>query len=500
MSETRAELSGALAEGALPAVLRALYVERRTGLLHVTHDADRGSVCFVEGHIVWGDTTVEECHMGETLVRHGLLGQEHLDRAGAVVTRTKKRLGEVLVEMGVLDGPGLEEALGLHVREVLRCVFSWAEGSYAFADHPPETFRGYDRALSLSTGEVILDAVWSVADPDVVRYALGDLDRVVVSTSDPLLRFQRITLTPTDGFILSRVDGTLTAREILEIAPVSLEEAHRSFYGLLCVGMIEYVTRAPRVPEPSTDGTRDLVLDTYRHLATRNHFEVLLVPRTATEAEIKAAFFHLAKLIHPDAHHQDARLADLRRELSAVFARLTEAHRVLSEPGSRAAYEAGLVVAGIKPEPEPEGLPPAPPPPDPVADRQRAEDAMRSAEEQFAGGRYFDAIAMVDREVLAVARGRLASRARVLKAKAYLKNPQWRKQAEDELNAVAREDPGYAEAHFVLGTIYRAGGAPARAAAMFRKTLDLKPRHAGALAELGALEGGGIFKKLLGRG
>ena len=40
-----------------------------------------------------------------------------------------------------------------------------------------------------------------------MRYALGDIDRVLALSSDPLLRFQKLTLSPTDGFVLSRIDG-----------------------------------------------------------------------------------------------------------------------------------------------------------------------------------------------------------------------------------------------------------------------------------------------------
>ena len=36
-----------------------------------------------------------------------------------------------------------------------------------------------------------------------------------------------------------------------------------------------------------------------------------------------------------------------------------------------------------------------------------------------------------------------------------------------------------------LGQIYKAAGVEARASAMFRRVLEFKPRHAGALAELG---------------
>ena len=66
-----------------------------------------------------------------------------------------------------------------------------------------------------------------------------------------------------------------------------------------------------------------------------------------------------------------------------------------------------------------------------------------------------------------------------------------------------REDPANVDAHYELGLLYKAGGLPARAQAMFRRVLELRPDHREAAAELGARRrraGGGLLKRLFGRG
>ncbi|HET7292997.1 MAG TPA: DUF4388 domain-containing protein, partial [Vicinamibacteria bacterium] len=193
------KLQGELGEGILPGVLRAAYVGRRTGMLHVTRGGERASVCFVGGRIVYGSSSVREARLGDTLVRHGLLTEWDQARAAEMVEVTGRRFGQILLDLGILDGERLEEGLALHVREVLLTIVSWPDGTYEFEDVDPASLRGYDRPLKLSTGEVILDAVWSIVDPDVIRFGLGDLDRVLAQATDPLLRFQRLNLSPTDG-------------------------------------------------------------------------------------------------------------------------------------------------------------------------------------------------------------------------------------------------------------------------------------------------------------
>ena len=52
-------------------------------------------------------------------MRNELLSQADLDRAGARKRATGKKLGETLQEMGLVDPEHIEDALALHVREVL---------------------------------------------------------------------------------------------------------------------------------------------------------------------------------------------------------------------------------------------------------------------------------------------------------------------------------------------------------------------------------------------
>lgn len=469
----------------MPQLLRDLYGLRRTGLLHFDHDAGHGSICFVNGHITWGQSSMPECHLGPVLVRHGLLSQEALDQVYDLVGGGK-RLGDVLLELGSLDRETLDEALALQVRETLLAVLAWHDGGWRFEEYPLEHFRGYDRALRISTANLILDAVWSVSDSDVVRYALGDLNRTLALTTDPLLRFQRVTLTDMDGLLLSQIDGVRSAAEVLAQPGAGSEDlARRCLFGLLCTGIVDYVAGASserEQPEPAP--SREEVLSLSAQLVRRDHFQVLGLSRASSEADAGPAFARLARRFHPDARHHPT-LADLGPELDAIFLRLVEARRVLTDPQRRAEYEGALLVAELNPAASPGDGPTPAAPVDPLALHASHEELVTQAEREFELGRYFDALQVVE-GMLGEWSGRLRLRALLLRARIYLKNPKWQREAEEQLKALVREDPANAEAFFVLGQFYQAAGVTARAAAMFRRALNLKPRHAGALSELQA--------------
>ena len=235
-------MKGSLSPGVLPVVLGRLYVERQSGLLHLTRGEERRSARFRKGHIIHADTTAAEDHMGEVLVRNGLLSAGDLEQATARVLRERKRLGQVLQEMRILDEHLLEDALALHVREVMRRAFTWEAGAYSFEGALMGPLLE-DATLKVFTGELILDAARSVRDVAAVRGALGDPDRRLVLSTDPVLRFQQIILNDAEGDVLAHVDGMRTLRQLVTALSRPAEETERSVLGLICLGMVEPAPR-----------------------------------------------------------------------------------------------------------------------------------------------------------------------------------------------------------------------------------------------------------------
>jgi DnaJ-class molecular chaperone len=74
----------------------------------------------------------------------------------------------------------------------------------------------------------------------------------------------------------------------------------------------------------------------------RDPYEVLGVPKGASEAAIKSAFRKLAKKLHPDANKNDPKSA-------TRFAELNSAYEILGDDKKRKAYDAGEIDAEGKP-------------------------------------------------------------------------------------------------------------------------------------------------------
>ena len=576
------DLHGPIFEGVLPGVLRQLYVGRRTGLLVLSRQDERRSVRFHVGNIANAETNVKEDRLGELLVRQGFISAALLTRAVNVMAREHKRLGEVLVDLGLLASANLREIVAMHVDVVLARALAWTDGEYTFSEEIGRPLDADELTLPFSTGDLILRASRSVEDPDVVRYRLGDIDRLIAFSRDPLLRFQRLSLNAVDGCVLARVDGRSTAREIVQNAMLPVDEVQASLFALLNTGVIEYVasttgrwarvelpavapappaaappppraaeppppavepprpeppppeppppteapppaavvlTRGPdaevedaarplplpdmpagAVPAPAAAPTpadashaprarseaeeaelqekRREILEARAALDRRSHFELLGVSPAAGDADVREAYFRVAKRFHPDLHH-DPGLADLREALEAIFAHLAEAYEVLRSPRLRGRYEREHLRAAVE-------SPAAPAP----AESESPAEAIARAAESMARERFWEALPLLERAVPR-ATGGVRRDGRVLLARIYARDPDWVGQAEELLELAAQDDPADAEVHFYLGLLHEHAGDVAKALGSFRRVLELEPHSADArrhVIELEALE------------
>lgn len=70
----------------------------------------------------------------------------------------------------------------------------------------------------------------------------------------------------------------------------------------------------------------------------KNHYEILGVPRTASDLEIKSAYHKLARRFHPDKAESPEKAASLEVE----FSRISTAYNTLKDKDKRAAYDRTL--------------------------------------------------------------------------------------------------------------------------------------------------------------
>jgi hypothetical protein len=138
--------------------------------------------------------------------------------------------------------------------------------------------------------------------------------------------------------------------------------------------------------------SRDALEVYLQSLARKSYYDILRLPRDASQAHVKTAFHEFSLLYHPDRYVESPR--DVGEVATEIYKRGVEAYRCLSRRETRARYDAALGRGKLRLEPT--RAPTVPPPPlvrtlEMVAQTARAKAMALKADRLIAVGRLEDA-------------------------------------------------------------------------------------------------------------
>lgn len=546
-------MQGDLSRETLADVIRTLYVDRRSGIVHLAQAKTSKRIYFRKGSMIFANSDVESDRLGEFLIRQGVIDREQFAKTTETMKETGHRFGRTVVELGHCAADEMEQKVVEQIQAIIYSLFDWDEGDYRFEQH--ENPVDEDIVLNLSTADIILEGTRRLKDMDKVRRALGDSSGILEQNEDPLLLYQKMTtLSQSEYFILSRVDGTSSMDDIFAVSPLDEDETLRCIYGLVSAGVLvrrggtcaepasgdvrpppsppppkpeprkaqseepppRPATSSPR-PPPSTPPTiaevppelgpspeeiavREEISQKHASLSDSNLYDLLDITITANDDEIKKAYYAMAKKYHPDRHHS-THLRDVHGLLEELFSKITHAYQTLSSTADRHRYDQTLKHGDAA---------------DAAADagdeqsakkaEQASEAALKSqAEERYVDGKqhfeemhFFDAIQSLRDAVRLYPKKHYHK----LLAQALMKNPLWAKEAEEHFRAALKMDQFDAECALGLGQIYEDKGMMTRAQKMYQQAATYEPENEEVQKKLGTKKESsslGGFKRFFGR-
>jgi curved DNA-binding protein CbpA len=208
----------------------------------------------------------------------------------------------------------------------------------------------------------------------------------------------------------------------------------------------------------------------YVRVAKGDHFEALGVKRDTPAAQVKLAYFQLARSYHPDAAPA-SEPAEVKKVRADIFARLGEAWGVLGDEARRADYAAALSAGGAS-ELD-------------VSAIFKAEEAFQKAVVLVRTRQYERALASLD---VAMELNADEPEFAVWKAWAeFLVAPAQAARAQASAAAIEaslKKNPRCIPGYLFLGQMAKLSGDAARAEKHLRRGLALDPDHAELLREL----------------
>jgi hypothetical protein len=209
-------LSGRLEEFRLVELLQVMGLNGSTGALHLEEaDGKTGIVYMESGELVGcAELDTEALTLGHVLQQLHLATAEQLERAYQLQTQDPlgKRIGERLIDLGILSPDQLAHALKAQALWTLRDLALWRSGTYAF--HPGEREPQQASAPHIDSTQMIMEIVRYESVWESLHETLpeGMRTHIAMAAEPPAghpLRFHT-----TAWRVISRVNSQRTVRRI----------------------------------------------------------------------------------------------------------------------------------------------------------------------------------------------------------------------------------------------------------------------------------------------
>jgi tetratricopeptide (TPR) repeat protein len=503
----------------LPSVLAELSARRATGALVVTSGDEVREVLFTRGEVRAARSHVEEEKLGKWLVSRGKISED--DRALILLAQgggQSPPLGHILVTRGYLTGEALEEELEALALTIIERASGASRSVLEYVDGGGE--GQLDTLPNVVTSQVVLMAARACSDVDAIQSVIGQLDRPIMLAGNLNALLEEVQLTPTEGFLLSRIDGASNVGSLIKLSSIPEAETYATLYTLMMAGVVEVAGEiAPSIdvpepgpadeptPEPMHDDELqvegDEIVFTERQLEERryirrlseditkvDHYRALGIKRDAKPNEIKDAWDKIRTRFSPDK--SGAHLRDMAPHLERIIERGRVAYDVLSAYRDRKRYDAILdSMERQRPKKQRDGKSDI----DPVARKELVEANLKRADELVKQDELYLAIQLLEQACALDPRPHeLLKLARLLQ-----RNPLWVNRSLACMRRAIEANPRFVEAWLELADFWRRRNHSERQRKSLERALAIDPDNELANQMYKELAGARELQRLLRR-
>jgi len=446
--------------------LHDIFSHRRTGCLTFKREDILKYFFFKEGHLISVKTNQPGERLGEVLFKLGKI-QEDLHTKIDDYIEPQRNLGEILKEKKFISEDDLKEGLLHQLREATLNTFSYFDAELGFQEKDfPTSGAGPQISVPLLIEYGIRRMIFQ---PQIKSL----MEKKVASLKGKAFVY---VLTAEEKELLGHLRGDASTDSLLTSSKANPEFFWKSLYLFYCLGLVDLKGRditsvkqeTYERSEPEPVVRISDVVELRDRLSSMNYYQILEVPRGATELEIKKAYFHLARKYHPD-RFDPSLPQEAKDQISEVFDAITKAYRTLSTALERKVYDSKITSLSREEE---------------AGGSKKAEVKFRQGKTLYGQGRYDEALILLEEAVrLKKNKGDYY----LLLAMVESKSSSLHRKAEGDFLKAVDLDPWSAEGFVGLGLLYKQEELMTKARRQFRRALEIDPDHPVARKELEAM-------------
>jgi len=231
-------LTGNLRTVPLSDLLQLISAAGKTGMLLISRDDQKREIYFMKGNIIYVSSSGNEDELlGNLALRRRKILKPDLKRALNLQKLTPKRLGTILLEMGVLTKEELIECLQYQIEEIIYNLFGWNSGEFIFYEGrlPPAD----QITTQLNTMNVIMEGSRRIDEWIQIQKTLPPEDVRLQMVKNPKIKSSTMTMAVNDLLLLPFIDGERTIPELLQASPLSEFYTRKALYNMITAGLVE---------------------------------------------------------------------------------------------------------------------------------------------------------------------------------------------------------------------------------------------------------------------
>jgi CheY-like chemotaxis protein len=231
---TRDALSGDISVISIAEVLQLLDLQRQTGVLSIFTRQSEITLYVKMGRLEFAASRGLriEFRIGRYLVEDSAITREELNTVLDNRAGSKRLLGELLTQLGMITEEQVRRALVRQTTELVYEVVRWKTGRFAFTVGA-ENLAATKAALGIETGGLVMEGFRRVDEWRLIEGSF-DFDEVLYHDTVAIERLgQDANLTRQERAVLGAIDGERTIREIVDLTGGSSFELCKILYQFL---------------------------------------------------------------------------------------------------------------------------------------------------------------------------------------------------------------------------------------------------------------------------